>query len=43
MSGYAQMMKKKGAMTKKGKKKTPAQNLARELLTDHGVQSPGFS
>jgi hypothetical protein len=29
MSGYAQMMKKKGAMTKKGKE-TPAQNLERE-------------
>jgi hypothetical protein len=41
MPGYAQMMKKKGVMTKKGKKETPAQNLERELLTDHGVQSPG--
>jgi hypothetical protein len=32
MSRYAQMMKKKGAMTKKGKKETPAQNLESELL-----------
>jgi hypothetical protein len=30
MSRYAQMMKKTGAMTKKGKKETPAQNLAHE-------------
>jgi hypothetical protein len=43
MSGYAQLMKKTGAMTKKGKKETPVQNLVRELLTDHGVQSPGVS
>jgi hypothetical protein len=42
MSGYAQLMKM-GAMTKKGKKETSAQNLVRELLTDHGVQSPGAS
>jgi tellurite resistance protein len=43
MSGYAQLMKKTGGMTKKGKKETPAQNLVRELLTNHGVQSPGAS
>jgi hypothetical protein len=43
MSGYAQLMKKTGAMTKKGKKETPAQNLVRELLTDHGVRCPGAS
>ena len=36
-------MKKTGAMTKKGKKENPAQNLVRELLTDHRVQSPGVS
>jgi hypothetical protein len=43
MSGYAQLMKKTGAMTKKGKKETPVQNLVRELLTDHRAQSPGAS
>jgi hypothetical protein len=43
MSGYAQLMKKTSGMTKKGKKETPAQNLVRERLTDHGVQSPGTS
>jgi hypothetical protein len=43
MFGYTQLMKKMGAMTKKGKKETPAQNLVRELLTDHRVQSPGAS
>jgi hypothetical protein len=43
MSGYAQLMKKTCDMTKKGKKETPAQNLVRELLTDHRVQSPGAS
>jgi hypothetical protein len=37
------MMKKKGGMTKKRRKETPAENLARELLTDHGAQSPGTS
>jgi hypothetical protein len=37
MLGYAQLMKKKGAMTKKGKKETPAQNLEHELLTNHGT------
>jgi hypothetical protein len=42
MSRYAKMMKKKGAMTKKGKKETPAHNLERELLTDNGFQSPGI-
>jgi hypothetical protein len=34
------MLKKKGAMTKKGKKETPAQSLECELLIDHGTQSP---
>jgi hypothetical protein len=43
MSDYAQLMKKTGGMTKKGKKETPAQNLVCELLTDHKVQSPGAS
>jgi hypothetical protein len=43
MSGYAQLMKKIGGMTKKGKKESPAPNLARELTTDHGVQSLGAS
>jgi hypothetical protein len=43
MLGYAQLMKKTGGMTKKGKKESPAQNLVRELTTDHGVQSPGAS
>jgi hypothetical protein len=43
MSGYAQLMKKTGGMTKKGKKESPAQNLARELTTDHEVQSLGAS
>jgi flagellar basal body-associated protein FliL len=43
MLGYAHLMKKTGGMTKKGKKETPAQNLVRELTTDHGVQSPGAS
>jgi hypothetical protein len=43
MSGYAQLMKKIGGMTKKGNKESPAQNLVRELTTDHGVQSPGVS
>jgi hypothetical protein len=43
MSGYAQLMKKTGGMTKKGKKESPAHNLVRELTTDHGVQSPGTS
>jgi hypothetical protein len=38
MSGYAQLMKKTGSMTKKGKKKgSPAQNLVREHSIDHGV------
>ena len=41
MSGYTHIMKKKGAMTKKGKKETPAQNLVRGLLPDHGGQSQG--
>jgi hypothetical protein len=42
MSGYAQLMKKAGGMTKKGKKKeSPAQNLACELSMDHGIQAPG--
>jgi hypothetical protein len=41
MSGYAQMMMKKGAMTKKGKKETPTHSLERELLIDHGSQSSG--
>jgi hypothetical protein len=36
-------MKKTGGMTKKGKKESLAQNLVRELTTDHGVQSPGMS
>jgi hypothetical protein len=36
-------MKKTGGMTKKGKKESPAQNLVRELTTDHEVQSPGMS
>jgi hypothetical protein len=40
MSIYAQMMKKKGAMTKKGNKEAHLQNLELELLTDHGVQYP---
>jgi hypothetical protein len=43
MSGYAQLMKKTGCMSKKGKKESPAQNLVRELTIDHGVQSPGAS
>jgi hypothetical protein len=43
MSGYAQLMKKTGDMTKKGKKESPAQNLVCELTTDHRVQSPGAS
>ena len=43
MLGYAQLMKKTGGMTKKGKKESPAHNLVRELTTDHGVQSPGAS
>jgi hypothetical protein len=34
------MKKKKGGMTKKPRKETPAENLARELLTDHGAQFP---
>ena len=36
-------MKKTGSMTKKGKKESPAQNLVRELTTDHEVQSLGVS
>jgi hypothetical protein len=40
ISGYAQMMKKKGAMTKKPQKETPAENLERELLTDYEAHSP---
>jgi hypothetical protein len=43
MTGYAQLMKKTDGMTKKGKKDSPSQNLARELTTDHGVQSLGAS
>jgi hypothetical protein len=44
MTGYAQLMKKTGGMTKKGKKKeSPAQNLVRELSVDHGVQPHGAS
>ena len=44
MTGYAQLMKKTGGMTKKEKKKeSPAQNLVRELSIDHGVQSHGTS
>jgi hypothetical protein len=43
MSGYAQLMKKTDSMTKKGKKESHAQSLARELTTDHGVQSLGAS
>ena len=43
MPGYAQLMKKTGGMTKKGKKESPAQNLVWELTTDHGVQFPGVS
>jgi hypothetical protein len=41
MSAYAQMMKKKGSMTKKSSKETPDHNLECKLLTDHGVPSPG--
>jgi hypothetical protein len=43
ISGYAKLMKKTGGMTKKGRKESPAQNLARELTTDHGVKSHGAS
>jgi hypothetical protein len=39
MSAYAQMMKNKGAMSKKPRKETPAQNLERELLMDHEASS----
>jgi hypothetical protein len=41
MSAYAQMMKKKGSIIKKPRKETLGQNLECELLTDHGVPSPG--
>jgi hypothetical protein len=33
---------KKGAMTKKGKKETPAQSLVRELLTTTGSSPKGM-